>query len=64
MIDHKNLAVLSVATGQLEFLTDFDDSTIVVDYPSWSPDATKIYFSLTRKIGDLFLVESAEGDAD
>ncbi len=29
-----------------------------VDYPSWSPDGTKIYFSMTRKLGDLFLLEN------
>jgi Tol biopolymer transport system component len=58
VIDHKNLAVLSVATGELEYLTDYDDSTLIVDYPSWSSDASKVYFSLTRKVGDLILIES------
>ena len=62
MIDHKNLAVLSVATGELEYLTDYDDSMVIVDYPSWSPDASKVCFSLTRKVGDLILIESSGGD--
>lgn len=58
VVDHKNLALASVATGELTFLTDFDDSTIVVDYPSWSSDGERIEFSLTRRIGDLFLIEN------
>jgi len=44
--------------GELEHLTDYDDSTLIVDYPSWSSDASKGYFSLTRKVGDLILIES------
>jgi len=58
VVDHKNLALVSAATGELTFLTDFDDSTIVVDYPSWSIDGKRIEFSLTRRIGDLFLIEN------
>jgi serine/threonine-protein kinase len=58
VVDHKNLAILSVATGVLAPVTHYDDSTRYVDYPSWSPDGTRIYFSMTRKVGDLFLLES------
>ena len=58
VVDHKNLATLSVATGALTPLTHFDDSTRYVDYPSWAPDGSKVYFSMTRKVGDLFLLEN------
>ena len=58
VVDHKNLATLSVATGSLTPLTHFDDSTSYVDYPSWSPDGSKVYFSITLKVGDLFLLEN------
>ena len=57
VVDHKNLALFSTATGALAPLTRYDDSTRYVDYPSWSPDGTKIYFSMTLKVGDLFLLE-------
>ena len=58
VVDHKNLATVSGSTGALTPLTHFDDSTRYVDYPSWSPDGTQVYFSMTRKVGDLFLLES------
>ena len=58
VVDHENLATLSVATGALAPVTHYDDSTRYVDYPSWSPDGTKVYFSMTRKLGDLFLLEN------
>jgi Tol biopolymer transport system component len=58
VVDHKNLATLSVATGALTPLTHYDDSTRYVDYPSWSPDGTRVYFSMTRKVGDLFVLEN------
>jgi serine/threonine-protein kinase len=58
VVDHKNLATLSVSTGEITPLTRFDDSTRYVDYPSWSRDGTQVYFSMTRKVGDLFLLES------
>ncbi len=58
VVDHKNLAALSVATGALTPLTRYDDSTRYVDYPSWSRDGRQVYFSMTLKVGDLFLLES------
>jgi Tol biopolymer transport system component len=57
VVEHENLATLSVATGALTMLTRYDDSTFYVDYPSWSPDEKAVYFSATRKVGDLFLLE-------
>jgi serine/threonine-protein kinase len=58
VVEHKNLGVLSVATGAVTPLTHYDDSTRYVDYPSWSRDGKQVYFSMTLKVGDLFLLES------
>jgi Tol biopolymer transport system component len=58
VVDHKNLALLSVATGALTPLTHYDDATRYVDYPSWSFDGRRAYFSMTLKVGDLFLLEN------
>jgi len=57
VVDHENLATLSVATGELTMVTSFERSTEFVDYPAVSADGTKAYFSLSRKTGDLFLFE-------
>jgi Tol biopolymer transport system component len=57
VVDHKNLALLSVATGAVTPLTRYDDSTRYLDYPSWSNDGTKVFFSMTRTIGDLYLLD-------
>jgi Tol biopolymer transport system component len=58
VVDHRNLALVSATTGETTLLTDVADSTQLVDYPSWSPDGSKIYFSISRKLGDLFLLEN------
>ena len=33
------------------------DGSYILDYPSWSPDGKKIYLSVTRKSGDIYLLE-------
>ncbi len=38
-------------------ITALASSTVLVDYPSWSPDGETVYFSLARKRGDLYLIE-------
>ena len=58
VVEHKNLAVVSAATGAVTPLTHYEDSTRYVDYPSWSPDGRKIYFSMTLRVGDLYLLEN------
>ncbi len=57
VLDHRNVGVVSVATGEVEMVTHFDESTVLVDYPSWSSDGRKIYFSLARKLGDVFVLQ-------
>ena len=55
--DHKRLAVLSVSTGKVRLLPGNPEGSYVLDYPSWSPDGEKIYFSISRKTGDIYLLE-------
>jgi len=57
VVDHENLATVSVSTGEVTPLTTFDESTVRVDYPSWSSDGSKIYFSLVRRVGDIYMLE-------
>jgi len=54
--NHKNLLLHSLSTGESRRLTDFTDSNLTVDYPAWSPDGTKIYFTQARNVGDVFLL--------
>ena len=55
--DHKNLARVSVSTGAVELLTDYVDAYVIVDEPSITPDGKTIYFSLMRKLGDIYVEE-------
>ena len=45
VIEHENLGLVSVSTGEVETITDFDQSTILIDYPSWSADGKRVYFT-------------------
>jgi Tol biopolymer transport system component len=54
--NHENLMTVRVSTGRIEPLTRFTEPNMVVDYPSWSADGTKIDFSIARKRGDLYLL--------
>jgi Tol biopolymer transport system component len=56
-VDHENVGILSVATGEVTLLTSFDSSSRVIDYPSWAPDGERIFFSLSQRTGDVFLLE-------
>jgi Tol biopolymer transport system component/DNA-binding winged helix-turn-helix (wHTH) protein len=55
--DHKRLALLSVSTGEVRFLPGTPEGSGLLDFPSWSPDGKKVYYSVTRKSGDVFLLE-------
>jgi serine/threonine-protein kinase len=57
VIDHQDLGVLRLSSGEVERITDLSSSTSLVDYASWSPDGSTVYFSFTRKRGDLYLIE-------
>jgi Tol biopolymer transport system component len=56
--DHKRLAILSVSTGKVRLLPGYSEGSYVLDYPSWSPDGERIYFSISRKTGDIYLLEN------
>jgi Tol biopolymer transport system component len=57
VVDHLALGLVSVRTGAVNRLFGYDTSTVLVDYASWSPDGSKIYFSLGRKTGDVYLLQ-------
>ena len=61
--DHSRLFTLSLSTGEETPIdlsratgTAFPSGSVVLDYPSWSPDGSRIYFDVTRKTGDLYLL--------
>jgi TolB protein len=55
--DHKRLATISVSTGKVTLLPWTFDGSYVLDYPSWSPDGKKAYFSVSHKTGDIYALE-------
>ncbi len=55
--DHKRLAIVSVSTGKVRFLPGYSEGSYVLDYPSWSRDGKRIYFSASRKTGDIYVLE-------
>ncbi len=56
--DHRNVCLITPSTGVITDLTNFVESNISLDYPSWSFDGKKIYFSLWKKVGDLYTLEN------
>jgi TolB protein len=56
--DHKNLFLVSVSTGKERQITHYEAANLIVDYPSWAFDGKKVYFSLTRKVGDLYILKN------
>lgn len=57
--DHKKIVLVSVATGKITRLKEFTESGInLIDYPTWSSDGKKIYFSLFKKTGDVYTLEN------
>lgn len=56
--NHKNVILRSLTTGETKRLTNFNDANLIVDFPAWSPDGTKIYFTIARSVGDVFLLEN------
>ncbi len=61
--DHSRLFTLSVSTGRETPIdlsratgTALPSGSVVLDYPSWSPDGSRIFFDVTRKTGDIYLL--------
>ena len=57
VVEHKDLGLLRVSSGEVERITDLAASTVLVDYPSWSADGRQVLFSLARRSGDVYLIE-------
>ena len=57
VIDHLDLGIVRVGTGEVERITELASSTVLVDFPSWSADGSTIYFMFRRLRGDLYLIE-------
>ncbi|HMF09783.1 MAG TPA: LpqB family beta-propeller domain-containing protein, partial [Thermoanaerobaculia bacterium] len=57
--DHKRLALLSVSTGQVTFLPGYSEGSFILDYPAWSVDGKRVYFSVSRKSGDIYVLEGS-----
>jgi len=53
--DHKNLCLVSVSTGEVKQITNYEEVTL--DYPSWSFDGERIYYPVSRKTGDIYILE-------
>jgi Tol biopolymer transport system component/predicted Ser/Thr protein kinase len=56
--DHKNLFLASVGTTRERQITHYEEANLILDYPSWAFDGKKVYFSLARKIGDLYILKN------
>ncbi|MFN2239991.1 MAG: hypothetical protein ABR524_11415, partial [Thermoanaerobaculia bacterium] len=56
--NHKNILLRSLATGETRRLAEFTEANLIIDYPSWSPDGTKVYFTMSKNVGDIFLLDN------
>ncbi len=61
--DHARLFFRSVSTGRETPIdlsraagSPLPSGSVVLDYPSWSPDGSRIYFDVTRKTGDIYVL--------
>ena len=55
--DHRRLCVISVSTGRIRELPFQMDGTYFLDYPSWARDGKRIFFSIHRKAGNIYVIE-------
>lgn len=55
--NHENLMSVRVSTGEVAPVTQFAEPNMILDYPGWSVDGSKIDFSIARKRGDLYMLE-------
>lgn len=57
--NHRDMCLISASTGKVKELHRFTESGInFIDYPYWSHDAKKIFFSIYRKTGDVYVLEN------
>jgi Tol biopolymer transport system component/predicted Ser/Thr protein kinase len=55
--DHRRLCVISVSTGRIRELPFQLDGTYFLDYPSWARDGKRVFFSIHRKAGNIYVIE-------
>ena len=55
--DHRRLCVISVSTGRIRELPFRMDGTYFLDYPSWSRDGKRVFFSIHKKSGNIYVIE-------
>jgi Tol biopolymer transport system component len=55
--DHRRLCVVSVSTGRVRELPFRQDGTFFLDYPSWTRDGKRVFFSIHKKTGDIYVIE-------
>ena len=55
--DHRKLCVISVSTGRVRELPFLQDGTFFLDYPSWSRDGKRVFFSIHKKSGNIYVIE-------
>jgi TolB protein len=61
VVGHKELWVSPLSGGDPEKVFEFDDADARIDYPSWSPDGTRVLFDRFRpQGGDVWTMEGFE----
>jgi Tol biopolymer transport system component len=55
--DHRRLCVISVSTGRIRELPFQMDGTYFLDYASWARDGRRIFFSIHKKSGNIYVIE-------
>jgi Tol biopolymer transport system component len=55
--NHQDICLISVKTGAIEQVTNFIESNIALDYPSWSFDGKKLYFNMIKPVGDIYILQ-------
>lgn len=55
--DHREICLIAVSTGKITTVPAELTGRVLLDYPYWSPDGRRIYFSVTRRTGDVYLLE-------
>ncbi len=56
VIDHEDLRMLRVSTGEVQRIADLA-SSVLIDYPSWFADGSRVFFSLARRTGNVYQTE-------
>ena len=56
--NHSVLCLLIVSTGEVTQIMDYMPGSVTLNYPTWSFDGKKAYFSVSRKTGDIYLLEN------